>query len=126
MSDGVFFCMLFLFGGVAYVLLEYIWRGHSHWTMAVAGGTCLVLLYGVFTRLTGIPTALLCIIGATVITAVEFVTGAIVNRWLNWQVWDYSKRRFHLYGQVCLTYFILWGILCAPLVAFVGALSLLR
>ena len=33
---------LFLFdvGGLLYVLIELIWRGHSHWTMFILGGLC--------------------------------------------------------------------------------------
>ena len=37
---------LFLFdvGGLLYVLIELIWRGHSHWTMFILGGLCFIYL----------------------------------------------------------------------------------
>ena len=126
MENAVFFAVLFIFGGIGYLLLEFVWRGHSHWTMAIAGGVCLVLLYGVFTRIPQAALLFKCLIGAVIIAAVEFVTGALVNRWLHWDVWDYSQRRFQLYGQVCLTYFLLWGVLCVPLAFFIEALAALR
>lgn len=69
---------LFLFGGGAYVLLELAWRGRSHASMLAAGGVCLTLLYGVFTHVPAVL-PLRCALGACVITAVEFVAGAIVN-----------------------------------------------
>ena len=30
--------LLFLIGGALYYCIEILWRGHSHWTMAVVGG----------------------------------------------------------------------------------------
>mgnify|MGYP007072511315 FL=1 len=32
--------LLFLIGGALYYCIEILWRGHSHWTMAVVGGIC--------------------------------------------------------------------------------------
>jgi len=126
MGDLRFFGLLFLFGGAAYIILECVWRGRSHWTMGLAGGLSLVLLYGVFGWMGELSLLLKCLAGAIVIAAVEFVTGAIVNRKLHWGVWDYSGHRYHLYGQVSLTYTILWGLLCIPLVYFLEAVSILR
>lgn len=48
------------------------------------------------------------IIGAVLITALEFLTGCIVNLWLKWNVWDYSNLPFNLLGQICLYFFLLW------------------
>ena len=31
---------LFDVGDLLYVLIELIWRGHSHWTMFILGGLC--------------------------------------------------------------------------------------
>ena len=36
--------ILFLFGGVSYLLVEMAYRGYTHWTMLLVGGTCFVLL----------------------------------------------------------------------------------
>ena len=48
------------------------------------------------------------VIGACVITALEFLTGCVVNLWLEWDVWDYSQLPGNVLGQVCPQYFILW------------------
>ncbi len=107
------------------MLIELFWRGHSHWSMALAGGVCCVLLFGLWLRFGSLPHILLCLMGALVITAVEFLTGALVNVRLGLQVWDYSNKRGNLYGQVCPLYSVLWILLCAPafmLIEFVYSL----
>ena len=53
------------------------------------------------------------LIGAIVITALEFVCGCIVNLWLDWNVWNYSNMPFNLFGQICLPFSILWFFLSA-------------
>ena len=35
---------LFCFGALGYGAIEVTFRGHTHWTMLVAGGLCLLLL----------------------------------------------------------------------------------
>ena len=31
-------------GGAIYAVIELIWRGHTHWTMALLGGLLFVLI----------------------------------------------------------------------------------
>ena len=109
--------VLFLVGGSLYVALEYFWRGFSHVSMFITGGVALVLLNGLATRFATLPLAALGAISAVVVTALEFVVGALVNVRLGLRVWDYSGVRWNLYGQVCLGYSLLWFGLCVPVVA---------
>lgn len=57
------------------------------------------------------------IIGACMVTVLEFITGCIVNIWLGWNVWDYSNMPLNILGQVCLSlvyygyYFLLYVLL---------------
>lgn len=46
------------------------------------------------------------------VTAGEFITGIIVNKWLKLNVWDYSDQPFHLLGQICFAFIILFSGLC--------------
>lgn len=96
-------------GGLIYVLLELIWRGYSHWTMFLLGGTCFVLL-GLINEILdwNTPLTLQMLIGCTVITVLEFITGCIVNLWLGWNVWDYSDLKFNILGQISLFSSIGW------------------
>ncbi|MEG1524866.1 MAG: hypothetical protein RRZ24_08625 [Clostridia bacterium] len=111
--------ILFIIGGGIYVALEFFWRGFSHVSMFLAGGLSLLLFGGVCLRFPGLPMLTFCAIGALIITAVEFITGAIVNVRLGLQVWDYSRMPLNLYGQVCARYSLLWFALSAPAVLLI-------
>ena len=47
------------------------------------------------------------------VTSGEFITGIFVNKWMQWNVWDYSDQPFQLFGQICLPFTILFSGLCA-------------
>lgn len=38
------YLVLFDVGGLLYIMLELLWRGHSHWTMFLLGGICFICL----------------------------------------------------------------------------------
>ena len=96
-------------GGLLYVLLELVWRGLSHWTMYLLGGICFVAL-GLINEVLPWDMPLWCqvLIGTAIITALEFLTGCIVNLWLGWGVWDYSSMPGNIMGQICPQYCALW------------------
>ena len=43
------------------------------------------------------------------VVSCEFITGIIVNKWLGWGVWDYSDEPFHLFGQICLPFAMIFS-----------------
>ena len=94
------YSVVWLIGSAGYSLIEILWRGFTHWTMAVTGGLCFALLYQLNLRHPRERMTLKCLRGAAVITAVEFLVGCIVNLKLKWQVWDYSNSFGNLLGQV--------------------------
>lgn len=94
-------------GGGGYVLVELLWRGRSHVSMFLLGGLCFWLI-GRLNRRGTMPLSVQACLGAMVVTALELVTGLVVNCWLGWNVWDYSGLPLNLLGQVCLYYFVLW------------------
>lgn len=100
---------LFVIGGAAYVLIELLWRGHSHISMFILGGMCFVsigLINELFPWELGIVWQAL--IGGVLVTTLEFITGLIVNVWLGLNVWDYSNLPLNLMGQICLPFFFAW------------------
>jgi len=105
---------VFLFGGILYSLIEILWRGYTHWTMTAVGGLCFLMLYGINDRMRGKSILVRCLIGAGVITAVEFAAGVVVNLGLGLDVWDYSHLSFNLLGQVSLYFSCMWFVLCVP------------
>ncbi len=96
-------------GGAIYVLLEMAWRGHSHWTMFLLGGICFLAL-GLINEVIPweMPLWIQVLIGACMVTALEFLTGCVVNLWLGLDVWDYSNLPGNILGQICPQYFLLW------------------
>ena len=72
--------------------------------MFFAGGVCFLLLGAVDKLRRSLPVR--CLTGAGVITAVELVTGLLVNR--NYAVWDYRDVPGNFLGQICLPFSLLW------------------
>lgn len=56
-----------------------------------------------------IPILFLCSMVLT--SALEYLTGFILEKAFGTTWWDYSKRRFNIKGRVCLRFSIYWGIL---------------
>ncbi len=101
--------VLFVVGGLIYVLIELLWRGYSHWTMFFLGGLCFVLLGSINELIPWcMPIWQQALIGAAIITGLEFLTGCIFNLCLGWNVWDYSGLPGNVLGQICLPYALLW------------------
>ncbi len=104
---------VFIFGGGCYCLLELAWRARTHWTMALLGGACFTFMYGA-AAYTALPAWAQWVLSGAFITASEFLTGAVVNVYLDWDVWDYAGRPMNLYGQICAGYGALWFALSVP------------
>lgn len=94
----------FCIGGSAYVGLELLYRRRSHISMFGAGGLCYLLM-GQLGKLPLSP-GVRAGCGAGVITAVELLTGLLVNR--DYHVWDYRDQPGNLLGQICPRFTALW------------------
>lgn len=104
--------ILFIIGGTIYVSLELLFRGRSHISMFILGGFCFVLIGGINNYISWeMPLILQMIIGAAVITTLEFITGYIVNIKLGLNVWDYSNQPLNIKGQICLLFSFLWMLI---------------
>ena len=101
-------------GGTVYVFIELMWRGYSHWSMFLLGSVCFIAL-GLINEILPwqMPLTAQMFIGCAIITALEFITGCIVNLWLGWDVWDYSELPCNLLGQISLKSSVGWYFLSA-------------
>lgn len=114
--------LVFLLGGLTYALIEILFRGHTHWTMVLTGGACIVTLYILLDWLGQQPLILAALTGALIVTVYEFAVGCMVNLYLGWNIWDYSDMEGNLLGQICPAYTAAWFILCF---LFLGSIRLL-
>ena len=99
-------CVLFYLGGFAYMTLEFVWRGRSHGSMFLLGGACFLLIGRLNRLLRRIMPALRLMAFSGIITALELLTGLLVNR--DHTVWDYRKLPLQFRGQICVPYALLW------------------
>ena len=106
--------VLLVIGGTIYFCIEMLWRGHSHWTMALVGGICFIAIGAINEY---IPWEMSIVqqslIGACLVTSIEFIAGLILNVWLGLAIWDYSNLPFNIMGQICLPFFFAWIALSA-------------
>ena len=101
-----------MIGGFIYAMIEIIVRGFTHWSMFIVGGLCFIIIGLLNEWYTwDIPFLIQMGIGTFVITALELVSGYIINMKLGWNVWDYSDNFMNFYGQICLSHTFYWFIL---------------
>lgn len=113
MKHFIKYSILLMVGGTAYYGIEIAARGFSHWTMFLVGGICFVLV-GIINEITPkTPLLQQMVLSAAVITAIEFVSGCILNIWLGLNIWDYSDEIGNILGQICVKHSIYWFLLAS-------------
>lgn len=104
--------VLISIGGSAYMTIELLYRGYSHWTMFYVGGLAFLLIGCINEYIDwNMPLWKQMAIGSLIITSLELVSGIIINMILGWNVWDYSQLPFNILGQICLPFSIVWFFL---------------
>lgn len=103
--------ILFVIGGVAYVCIELLARGFSHWTMFVVGGLCFFLVGAINEVTPKMALVKQMALSCVIITAIEFLSGCILNIGLGLDIWDYSDEFGNLFGQICLKHSCYWFLL---------------
>ena len=61
---------------------------------------------------------LVWLMGMLAATALEYVTGTVMERLFQVRYWDYSSQKFNLNGHICLSSSIAWGFFSILLVRF--------
>ncbi len=107
--------LLFLVGGGTYYIIEILYRGYSHWSMAILGGVCFISICLINHRFSARNLLLRAILCALAITVWEFAAGCILNLWLGWRIWDYRTLPFNLMGQIAPLYTLFWFLLSLPI-----------
>lgn len=118
------YIFLWALGGSVYYMLEMGFRGFSHWSMFVVGG--LALCFCTFQgEATGWREAMWIQVLRSVVfvTALEFTTGIVVNKYFRLGVWDYSDQPLNLWGQICIPFMILFSGLLVVAIWLGGIVS---
>lgn len=101
--------ILFIIGGIIYILIELGFRGHTAFSMFLLGGLCLILI-GLINEVIPWSMGIVWqgIIGSGIVTSLELIFGLILNVYLKLNIWDYSNLPFNFMGQICLYFSIAW------------------
>ncbi|AYD40141.1 hypothetical protein D4Z93_06260 [Clostridium fermenticellae] len=63
------------------------------------------------------------IIGGSLITAVELLSGTFLNMYLGLSIWNYSYEKCNFFGQICLKNCFYWYLLSVVIIWFDDELS---
>lgn len=104
--------VLLCIGGLLYIGCELGFRGYSHWSMFLVGGLCFLCIGAINEMVPWeMPLWQQAVIGAAIVTVIEFIAGCILNIRMGWAVWDYSDMPFNVLGQICLPFTAIWLLL---------------
>lgn len=106
---GIF---IFLTGAAGYWTIENLFRGYSHWSMALTGGACLLVFSYYLKAAPHTHILYKAAAGAVIITVFEFFVGLVVNVWYGWHVWDYTNEPGNILGIICPRFTAAWFALC--------------
>ncbi len=116
-----FYCLCGWIWESCYVSLcqrRWVNRGFLHGPLLPIYGSGAILIL-----LATIPVAedlrLVWLFGMLAATALEYVTGDVMERIFKVRYWDYSHQKCNLNGHICLTSSIAWGFFSILLVRFV-------
>ena len=99
---------LFLIGGIGYGLLEITFRGFTHWSMVITGGSALISLYLINHTFPNISIITKAFAGCATITILEFTVGLIVNKLYSFGVWDYTGSPANIFGIISPKFSLCW------------------
>ena len=99
---------------VSYAALDtgkFVNRGFLNGPYCPIYGCGVVIVVAILTPLK--ESLLILFVGSVVLTtALEFVTGYILEKVFHNKWWDYSDKPFNVKGYICLKFSILWGLAC--------------
>lgn len=109
---GSKYAFLLVIGGLAYILIELLFRGRTHISMFFLGGVCFISV-GLINEVLSwdMPLVIQMLIGGMIITLLEFISGCVLNLLLGLNVWDYSNMYGNVLGQICPLFSFIWVML---------------
>lgn len=97
---------------------RWVNRGFLHGPLLpIYGSGAIIILFAAIPVEDSLP--LVWLFGMLAATALEYVTGAAMERVFKVRYWDYSYQKFNLNGHICLSSSVAWGFFSILLVRFV-------
>ena len=117
----LFFAAYAIMGWISEVIFAALKTGKFVNRGFLNGPLCPIYGFGVVAVVLALEpvkdSLILLFIGSVVLTtALEFLTGLILEKVFHDHWWDYSKEPFNIKGYVCLRFSIMWGIACVMVV----------
>ena len=105
----------FVVFGLMYYGVEILYRGYSHWTMAVLAGIIAILIGSLNDTFSyEMPFDLQILVGTCFATVFEGIAGIILNVFLGLGIWDYSNLWGTFFFEQCNIFFCAaWAVLSA-------------
>jgi len=101
------YIILFLIGGIGYGAIEVAFRGYTHWSMVLTGGTAFLILFLIQNNSES-SIFIKAFWGMIAITTLELAVGIIVNIVFKLNVWDYTNMPGNFLGQITLQFSACW------------------
>ena len=117
----LFFAAYAIMGWISEVIFAALKTGRFVNRGFLNGPLCPIYGFGVVAVVLALEpvkdSLILLFLGSFVLTtALEFLTGLILEKVFHDHWWDYSKEPFNIKGYVCLRFSIMWGIACVMVV----------
>lgn len=97
---------------------RWVNRGFLHGPLLpIYGSGAILILFVTLPVQNELP--LVYLLGMLAATALEYVTGYVMERLFKVRYWDYSYRKYNLNGYICLVSSIAWGFFSILLVRFI-------
>lgn len=113
---------LFLSCGLIYYMIELTYRGYSHWSMFLLSGFIAVCLIDPINNILSFECDyIIQILVSTVLcTLAEGISGVVLNIWLRFNVWDYSRMKFgtFFFGQCNIVFCFAWAFIIGTFAIF--------
>ncbi len=90
---------------------QFVNRGFLNGPVCPIYGVGVVIVVGLLTPVKENP-LLLFICSVVLTSALEWITGFVLERLFHQKWWDYSDLPFNLNGYICPLFSVLWGVAC--------------
>lgn len=111
LRNSYIYLIIFLLGGFGYGAIEIAFRGYTHWSMLLTGGSALLALYLINITFDNTSIFVKALLGMVAITLLELSVGIVVNKVFSLHVWDYSNLPFNFMGQISLPFSFAWYVI---------------